>query len=168
MQQTTKLEEIDFKRSDSGGWLTLVLTLLFYLPGPLILWSFLLKDIRTDPARLRASAPYILGVAAAYLGGLALILFYGVFDAFRYRLSDDGLRVRGLTGWRLTRWGEVSQASIVSNRGIYLVLFTSKRSFVRFPLGNYGRMKSLVDEVSKRTSAPIEIPQHLAPHIGDR
>jgi hypothetical protein len=134
----------------------------------LTLGYYLLNDMRSDPARIQANLPYIVGVAVVYLMGLVLILFYAVFDSYRYRVTEEGLLVRGLFGWKLTRWTDVSRGFVASTRGINLVLLVGPRRLVRLPLGNYHRARSLLEAVSQRLRIPVEVPPHLESYITDK
>ncbi|MCC7173195.1 MAG: hypothetical protein IT459_22290 [Planctomycetes bacterium] len=164
-----RLETIDFGRYPM--WRTVLPGLIATLVGfgtPLVLFSvFVVRDLRSETPHENVLL-YGLPMVAAYLLIIVLMLFYGVFGAYRTTLLDEGVRIRTWTGVRMYPWSEAKRAALCRLKyTIQLNVSFGRMRRAVVQLHDYRKARSLYEAVRSRLPLPVEGHAVLAPLLAD-
>jgi hypothetical protein len=153
-----RLETIDFGRYPM--WRTVLPGLIATLVGfgtPLVFFLvFLIRDLRSDTPHENVLL-FGLPMLAAYVLIIVLMLFYGVFGAYRTTLLEEGVRIRTWTGVRMYPWSEAKRAALCRLK--YTVTLNVSFGGLRravVQLHDYRKSRSLFEAVRARLPVPVE------------
>lgn len=152
-----RMQDIDFQRGRGQMIFMFIIVLVIFAIGPGTLFYFFISDLTDGDASTPMDSTTGIFALLFVLIAFAVLMFYAVFNPWRFSYSDEGVQVITWRGPQFFRWSDVKKAGVYATKGGYsMSLNFGGLRRVYIPLNSYRKSRSLLMEISRRLPVKVQ------------
>lgn len=150
------MDQMDFQRSKGQMITMLIIVMLTFGIGPGTLIYLFIADMTDGDDITPLDTPMALFIPFFVLVAFSVLLFYAVFNPWRFSYNDEGVRVITWRGPQFFPWNEAKSAALLPSKSSYsFTLNYGRFRNVYIPLHSYRKGRTLLNEISRRV--PVKV-----------